>query len=910
MTVLAYQVTEIPDPFFQQYQVEAGGDVLAGIGGSVSIAIRYLYYPKPENGDLQSRLRISLFAKARTRGTAECLRLHFEHGPLGRFYPIKKINPLKISWGKFKAGCEILRRENAIEPLHLPELNDRIPPYYYTVQSFEPNESNNYLALDRLLGGIREAVLINVIAESADISAELSAHTRYLSLLQSINRTWDRSEDEPVIQDYFEDNPDWHQSRAQNIKPLRYPDPLADDILRSQQRFHETLLQPHLQFNISVLTQTQAAVHLIASVLAESAFVDGSYHLLFGDQKEQTFKDLLKSIQGFKNSSRSAHKTVFQGKDHTHYRGLSRLSHVATVEELSGIFRLPVSSNNSPCCIRKNTDPGNENGEKFIVVGSDQNTFSQKGLGIVRGLSLDQLSKHLFESGVSGVSKTTGALNLIFQLHKYGIPFLVIEPVKTEYRILKTFRKHSDKNARRLAKNLEIYTPGNENISPFRYNPLQRFPGISAEERIDNILSCFLAAMPISGPLPALLGEALERVYDDHPKENDPSIVADLVAAVDQVLSEKRYSSETNSDIRAALEVRLGTLIRRNIGKVFQCQQSVPSMKHLMATPTVIELDRLNQEQGCLLSLFLLTSIREYLKTLPQSAGGLRYVIFIEEAHNIAGSSNKAIASPDIADPKAFSTELVCRMLAEFRALGVGIVIIDQFPSAVAPEVIKSTTSKIAFRQVAKDDREELGAAMLFRKTEMEDIARLEVGEAFFITEGFHRPCRIKTVNLHERLDFNIPTLNENILPYLRNDTWFKDAAFERIATELGQLCEKMDRFDKTRIGIIQELANLLARYPKVLMNSKKNDCTQLLEKLSQQALSLKKRLKTLYNSFLDIPLSRYLCPMDNPVIEDPTVCELMQNLVSRFQSVIMPDLKKTFTLIDELLGRCQSNTD
>jgi hypothetical protein len=525
-------------------------------------------------------------------------------------------------------------------------------------------------------------------------------------------------------------------------------------------------------------------------------------------------------------------------------------------------------------------------------------------------LALYQLCKNFFISGVPGPGKTTGAKNLIFQIHKHGIPFLVIEPVKTEYRILKTFQKHSDKNARQLAKNLEIYTPGNENISPFRYNPLQRFPGISVEERIDNILSCFLAAMPVSGPLPALLGEALERVYDDHPKDNDPPVMADLVAATDQVLSEKRYSSETNSDIRAALEVRLGTLIRRNIGKVFQCQQSVPSMKHLMTTPTIIELDRLNQEQGCLLTLFLLTSIREYLKTLPQRAGGLRHVIFIEEAHNIAGSSNKAIASPDIADPKAHSTEMICRMLAELRSANVCIVIIDQFPSAVAPEVIKSTTSKLAFRQVAKDDREELGAAMLFGKTEMEDIARLEVGEAFFITEGFHKPCRIQTVNLHERFDFNIPTLNENILPYLRNDTWFKEAAFERIATELGQLCEKMDRFDNARIGIIGELANLLARYPKVLMNSKKKDCTQMLEKLSQQALSLKKRLKTLYNSFLDIPLSRYLCPMDNPVIEDPTVCELRQHLVSRFQSVIMPDVKKTLALIDKLLGRFQSNAD
>ena len=125
MTVLAYQVAEIPDAFFPQYQVEAGGDVLAGVGrdfehllrtvasfpaGSVSIAFHLVYTPKLDEGDLQSRLKIFLFAKALTPGTAECLRLLFEHGPLDRFYPIKKIEPEKISLNKFKANCEIVRK--------------------------------------------------------------------------------------------------------------------------------------------------------------------------------------------------------------------------------------------------------------------------------------------------------------------------------------------------------------------------------------------------------------------------------------------------------------------------------------------------------------------------------------------------------------------------------------------------------------------------------------------------------------------------------------------------------------------------------------------------------------------------------------------------------------------------------
>jgi hypothetical protein len=329
-----------------------------------------------------------------------------------------------------------------------------------------------------------------------------------------------------------------------------------------------------------------------------------------------------------------------------------------------------------------------------------------------------------------------------------------------------------------------------------------------------------------------------------------------------------------------------------------------------MTVPTVIELDRLHLEQGCLLTLFILTSIREYLKTLPKTAEGLRYLIIIEEAHNIAGSANKAVASPDIADPKAFSTEIICRMLAELRALGVGIVIVDQSPSAVAPEVIKSTATKLAFRQVAKEDREELGAAMLFGQAEMEDIARLKVGEAFFITEGYYKPRRIQTVNLHDRFDFNTPTLNENILPYMQHDVWFKEAALQRTAAELTQLRKKMDGYDNIRIQMMRQLAVLLARYPKILAQSNAKEKFRMLDRLVSEAQELKQRITSSYESFIKNSYKKYLNPNISLVVKDPVVLEMKESLIERLKSVIMPDVKRTLEMIDEFVDRCQSDID
>ncbi|EKC62797.1 hypothetical protein LEA_11657, partial [human gut metagenome] len=43
-------------------------------------------------------------------------------------------------------------------------------------------------------------------------------------------------------------------------------------------------------------------------------------------------------------------------------------------------------------------------------------------------------------------------------------------------------------------------------------------------------------------------------------------------------------------------------------------------------------------------------------------------------------------------------------MLAEVRALGEGIVIADQLPTAMAPEVLKNTGLKLGHRITAQDD--------------------------------------------------------------------------------------------------------------------------------------------------------------------------------------------------------------
>ncbi len=71
-----------------------------------------------------------------------------------------------------------------------------------------------------------------------------------------------------------------------------------------------------------------------------------------------------------------------------------------------------------------------------------------------------ELNKHIFITGVTGSGKTTTCHKLLFDA---DMPFLVIEPAKTEYRDLMG------------VDDILVFTLGDENLAPFRLNPFEFF---------------------------------------------------------------------------------------------------------------------------------------------------------------------------------------------------------------------------------------------------------------------------------------------------------------------------------------------------------------------------------------------------------------------------------------------------
>ena len=195
-----------------------------------------------------------------------------------------------------------------------------------------------------------------------------------------------------------------------------------------------------------------------------------------------------------------------------------------------------------------------------------------------------------------------------------------------------------------------------------------------------------------------LLERALEEVYTDRGWSlfgeggDDPTLepptLQDLYLKALEVAERSKYQGEVAGNIRAMLETRLGSLLKGPKGRCFGARKSVP-IDLLMARPVVLELDALSEDEKALAMMAILIFVRERAISTRRSGAKLTHVCLVEEAHNLLGSDAGAGGSREGGDAKGVAVRYFTRMLAEMRALGEGLIIADQLPTALASEVVK-----------------------------------------------------------------------------------------------------------------------------------------------------------------------------------------------------------------------------
>jgi hypothetical protein len=99
--------------------------------------------------------------------------------------------------------------------------------------------------------------------------------------------------------------------------------------------------------------------------------------------------------------------------------------------------------------------------------------------------------------------------------------------------------------------------------------------------------------------------------------------------------------------------------------------------------------------------------------------------------------------SSEEGDPRAQAVQVFTNLLAEMRAYGQGVIVADQIPARLVPEVIKNTNLKVAHRLIALDDRETIATSAAMDEAQSRELAVLEPGQAAVFSGGDDAPVKV-----------------------------------------------------------------------------------------------------------------------------------------------------------------------
>ncbi|GLY47529.1 helicase HerA-like domain-containing protein [Lentzea sp. NBRC 102530] len=368
------------------------------------------------------------------------------------------------------------------------------------------------------------------------------------------------------------------------------------------------------------------------------------------------------------------------------------------------------------------------------------------------GVSADSVNRHVFVTGATGAGKSQTVRTLLEALSGRKIPWLVVEPAKAEYAAI----------AGRIAPaEVLVIRPGTPGAVPASLNPLEPSSTVVAGRRVhfplqthvDMVRALFTASFDAQEPFPQILARALTSCYTSL-GWNLPlgeSLVAaprvlprwptlsDLqrhaLAAVDDI----GYGPESERNMRGFVSVRIGSLSTGTPGRFFEGGHRL-DLDRLLTRNTIFEIEDLGDDNdkaffiGCvMLRMFEWLRLREKHGLVRP---GLAHVTVVEEAHRLLRHVEPGTAA-------AQAVTLFANLFAEVRAYGEGIVVAEQIPAKLLPDVVKNSAVKLVHRLPAQDDRDFVGATMNLDDDQSQHVVSLSPGVAAAHADGMDRPVLV-----------------------------------------------------------------------------------------------------------------------------------------------------------------------
>ncbi len=333
-------------------------------------------------------------------------------------------------------------------------------------------------------------------------------------------------------------------------------------------------------------------------------------------------------------------------------------------------------------------------------------------------LDFKDLNRHMGVFGSTGSGKTTFTINLIRQLYKNGIPFLIFDWEKS-YRGL--IREFSD---------VQVFTVGSD-INPFFLNFLTVPPGINFDEYIKSIIA--IISEDYIGGIGAdtMLLNYMEMAYQEtgHPCFEDLKEI--VLREINKDKGSRGRLAGRAGLWKESVSRQITFMSKGAAGAVINSTNHYP-IHGLFNKPIVLEFGNLKSPYD---RKFFIHVILNWLSIYTQSQGifseTLKQVLIFEEFHNIAMQGK--------------ADNMISTLFRESRKYGIGLIAIDQTPSEVPNAIFANMNAKVCFALNTKRDMTAMAKAMNLDLYKEKYLGMLQSGQAIVnVKQRYHDSFQIK----------------------------------------------------------------------------------------------------------------------------------------------------------------------
>ncbi len=507
----------------------------------------------------------------------------------------------------------------------------------------------------------------------------------------------------------------------------------------------------------------------------------------------------------------------------------------------------------------------------------------------------DYFDRHIFVTGVTGGGKTTTCQKLLMASNNN---FLVIEPAKTEYRVL----------AREDVPDMLVFTLGKENGAPFRLNPFEFFEGENITSRVDMIKASMEAAFDMEAAIPQLLETAIYECYEDkgwdistnrNCKFENPfadgvysfPTLGDLERKIEKVVKDQGFDDRLRDEYIGSMRARLKGLTIGAKGLMLNTPRSIDFVE-LLDRKVVLELEYIKSasEKSLIMGL-ILSNLSEAIRVKYKKNGKkpIQHLTLIEEAHRLLSKY-----MPGDSMNKKQGVEMFSDMLAEVRKYGESLIIADQIPNKLTPEVLKNTNTKIVHKIFAQDDKEAIGNTMALKDEQKEHLSYLSSGRAIMINPGLSKAIQVQILQTKEN-DTKRSPLEDDVLRDKIVKYYCKIYA-KGVLPGLERLTEPPDEeLVKLYLDCLQPDSRLVKEYYNCIHS----------KKITESFDAGIKRLQQAYDFGTVVRLICHYCHRREYLVERPEIYEYARELLQEISETgieySVKDFKNHRTLDDTL---------